>query len=131
VREIGGVHFYNDSKGTNVGSVVKSLQSFSEPVILIAGGKDKKTDLSPLRDLIQRRVKRLILIGEAKERMAKELGSLTETLMAESLEKAVLLAYQTAKPGEVVLLSPACSSFDMFKDYRERGNVFKELVRRL
>lgn len=131
VREIGGVRFYNDSKGTNVGSVVKSLQSFSEPVILIAGGKDKKTDLSPLRELIQRRVKRLILIGEAKERMAKELGPLTETLMAESLEKAVLLAYQTAKPGEVVLLSPACSSFDMFKDYKERGNVFKELVRRL
>lgn len=131
VREIGGVRFYNDSKGTNVGSVVKSLQSFSEPVILIAGGKDKKTDLSPLRDLIQKRVKRLILIGEARERMAQELSSFTETLKAESLEEAVSLAYQTSQPGDVVLLSPACSSFDMFKDYRERGNIFKELVRRL
>lgn len=131
VREIGGVRFYNDSKGTNVGSVVKSLQSFSEPVILIAGGKDKKTDLSPLKDLIQKRVKRLILIGEARERMAQELGSFTETIKAESLEEAVTLAYQTSKPGDVVLLSPACSSFDMFKDYRERGNIFKELVRRL
>ncbi len=131
VREVGGIRFYNDSKGTNVGSVVKSLQSFSEPVILIAGGKDKKTDLSPLKDLIQKRVKRLILIGEARERMAQELGSFTETLKAESLEEAVSLAYQTSRPGEVVLLSPACSSFDMFKDYRERGNIFKELVRRL
>lgn len=131
VREIGGIRFYNDSKGTNVGSVVKSLQSFSEPVILIAGGKDKKTDLSPLKDLIRRRVKRLILIGEARERMAQELGSFTETLKAESMEEAVSLAYQTSKPGDVVLLSPACSSFDMFKDYRERGTIFKELVRRL
>lgn len=131
VREIGGVCYYNDSKGTNVGSVVKSLQSFSEPLILIAGGKDKKGDLTPLRELIQSRVKRLILIGEAKERMGHELGSLTDTAMAKTLEEAVLLAYQTAKRGEVVLLSPACSSFDMFKDYKERGEVFKEAVRGL
>ena len=131
VREIDGVRFYNDSKGTNVGSVVKSLQSFSEPVILIAGGKDKNGDLSPLRELIQRRVKRMILIGEAKERMARELGGLTDTAMKKTLEEAVHLAYQTAKKGEVVLLSPACSSFDMFKDYKERGRVFKEVVRRL
>jgi len=131
VREIGGVRYYNDSKGTNVGSVVKSLQSFSEPVILIAGGKDKNGDLNPLREWIQRRVKRLILIGEAKERMSRELGGLTDTAMAETLKEAVRLAYQSAKRGEVVLLSPACSSFDMFKDYKERGRVFKEAVRRL
>jgi UDP-N-acetylmuramoylalanine--D-glutamate ligase len=131
VREIGGVRYYNDSKGTNVGSVVKSLQSFSEPVILIAGGKDKNGDLNPLREWIQRRVKRLILIGEAKERMSRELGGLTDTAMAETLKEAVHLAYQSAKRGEVVLLSPACSSFDMFKDYKERGRVFKEAVRRL
>jgi UDP-N-acetylmuramoylalanine--D-glutamate ligase len=131
VREIGGVRFYNDSKGTNVGSVVKSLQSFSEPVILIAGGKDKKGDLSPLRGLIQSRVKRLILIGEARERMAREFGGLTDTTTAQTLEEAVLLAYQAAEKGEVVLLSPACSSFDMFKDYKERGRVFKEAVFRI
>jgi UDP-N-acetylmuramoylalanine--D-glutamate ligase len=131
VRELDGVRFYNDSKGTNVGSVAKSLQSFSEPVILIAGGKDKNGDLSPLKELIRHRVKRLILIGEAKERMARELGRLTDTSMAKTLEEAVLLAYQTAKKGEVVLLSPACSSFDMFKDYKERGRVFKEAVKRL
>ncbi len=131
VREIEGVRFYNDSKGTNVGSVVKSLQSFSEPIILIAGGKDKKGDLTPLKELIQSRVKQLILIGEAKERMGRELGGLTDTTLVENLEEAVLLAYQSAKKGEVVLLSPACSSFDMFKDYKERGKVFKEAVRRL
>jgi len=128
VREVGGVRFYNDSKGTNVGSVVKSLQSFSEPVILIAGGKDKNGDLSPLGELIQKRVKHLILIGEARERMNRELGRLTDTTMAKTMEEAVLLAHQKAKAGEVVLLSPACSSFDMFKDYKERGRVFKEAV---
>jgi UDP-N-acetylmuramoylalanine--D-glutamate ligase len=131
VREIKGVRFYNDSKGTNVGSVVKSLQSFSEPVILIAGGKDKNGDLSPLRELIQSRVKQLILIGEAKERMNRELGDLTDTAMAKTLEEAVRFAYQTAKKGDVVLLSPACSSFDMFKDYKERGKVFKDAVHRI
>ncbi|MCJ7803779.1 MAG: UDP-N-acetylmuramoyl-L-alanine--D-glutamate ligase [Desulfobacterales bacterium] len=131
VREIKGVRFYNDSKGTNVGSVVKSLQSFSEPVTLIAGGKDKNGDLSPLEALIQKRVKHLILIGEAKERMNRELGGLTDTVMVKTMEEAVVLARQKAKGGEVVLLSPACSSFDMFKDYKERGQVFKEAVKRL
>lgn len=131
VREIDGVSFYNDSKGTNVGSVIKSLQSFQEPIILIAGGKDKHTDLHPLKELIRRRVKRMILIGEAKERMAKELGALTDTTKAGTLEEAVHLAHQVAKKGEVVLLSPACSSFDMFKDYQERGRAFKEAVNRL
>ena len=93
--------------------------------------RDKKGDLGPLRELIRNRVKQLILIGEAKERMGRELGGLTDTAMAKNLEEAVTLAYQSAKRGEVVLLSPACSSFDMFKDYKERGRVFKEAVQRL
>jgi UDP-N-acetylmuramoylalanine--D-glutamate ligase len=131
VREVGGVRFFNDSKGTNVGSVVKSLQSFSEPVILIAGGKDKNGDLGPLKELIRKRVKHLILIGEARERMNRELGGLTDTTIAKTMEEAVVLARQKAKGGEVVLLSPACSSFDMFKDYKERGQVFKEAVNKL
>ena len=131
VREIEGVRFYNDSKGTNVGSVVKSLQSFSEPILLIAGGKDKKGDLSSLKELIRRRVKRLILIGEAKGRMGQELGGLTETATAETLQEAVSLAHQIAQKGDIVLLSPACSSFDMFKDYKERGKIFKEAVHKL
>jgi UDP-N-acetylmuramoylalanine--D-glutamate ligase len=100
--------------------VVKSLESFSEPVILIAGGKDKQGDLHPLKELIRHRVRGLILIGEAKERMARELGPLTETVIARTLEEAVQLSHQMARRGEVVLLSPACSSFDMFKDYKER-----------
>jgi len=131
VREIGGVRYYNDSKGTNVGSVVKSLQSFSEPVILIAGGKDKNGDLGPLEELVRKRVKHLILIGEAKERMGRELGGLTDTVIAKTMEEAVLLAHRKARAGEIVLLSPACSSFDMFKDYKERGKVFKEAVKHL
>jgi len=131
VRELRGVRYYNDSKGTNVGSVVKSLQSFPEPIHLIAGGKDKEGDLSPLKELVRSRVKSLILIGEAKERMARELGGLTKTITAKTLEEAVLLAHGAASEGEVVLLSPACSSFDMFKDYKERGKVFKDAVRRL
>jgi len=131
VREIGGVRFYDDSKGTNVGSVVKSLLSFSEPVILIAGGKDKNGDLSPLKELVEKRVKCLVLLGEAKERMNRELGGLTETVIAKTMEEAVSLARQKARGGEVVLLSPACSSFDMFKDYKERGRVFKEAVFKL
>ena len=131
VREIDGVRYYNDSKGTNVGSVVKSLQGFSDPVILIAGGKDKNGDLAPLKEWVQQRVTRLILIGEAKERMARELGGLTDTILAPTLEEAVLLAHRSAKRGEVVLLSPACSSFDMFKDYKERGKVFKEAVHQI
>ena len=131
VREVGGVRFYNDSKGTNVGSVVKSLQSFSEPVTLIAGGKDKNGDLSPLKELVRKRVKHLILIGEAKERMNRELGRLTDTVLAKTMEEAVLLARQKVTAGEVVLLSPACSSFDMFKDYKERGRVFKETVHKI
>lgn len=131
VSEINGIKFYNDSKGTNVGSVVKSIQSFSEPLILIAGGRDKRGDLSPLKDLIKKKVKSLILIGEARERMAKELGDLTETFIANSLEEAVNIAFKGAERGDVVLLSPGCSSFDMFRDYKERGMVFKDLVYKL
>jgi UDP-N-acetylmuramoylalanine--D-glutamate ligase len=131
VREIDGVRYFNDSKGTNVGSVVKSLESFSEPVTLIAGGKDKQGDLQPLKEPVRHRVRRLILIGEAKERMARELGPLTETILARTLEEAVEVSHRLARRGEVVLLSPACSSFDMFKDYQERGKVFRDAVRRI
>jgi UDP-N-acetylmuramoylalanine--D-glutamate ligase len=131
VRELDGVSFYNDSKGTNVGSVVKSLRSFQEPVILIAGGKDKGGDYSPLTGVIAQRVKRLILIGEARQRMAKALGTSVSTTLADTLEEAIHTAFEESKEGDVVLLSPACSSFDMFRDYEERGTVFKEIVNQL
>ena len=131
VREINGVRYYNDSKGTNVGAVAKSLASFSAPVILIAGGVDKGGDYAPLGDEIKRKVHRLVLFGAAKNRIAKALGGLTETVSVDSLDAAVRDAAERARPGDVVLLSPACSSFDMFKNYAERGKAFKNLVRAL
>lgn len=131
VREVRGVAWYEDSKGTNVGSVVKSLESFDSGITLIAGGKDKGGEYTPLADLVKERVSHLILIGEAKERMRNALGSLTDTHLADTLEDAVALAHRLTAPGGVVLFSPACSSFDMFKNYEERGERFKSLVRSL
>ena len=129
VEEIDGVSWYEDSKGTNVGSVVKSLESFDSGITLIAGGKDKGGSYQPLAPLVSARVSHLILIGEARARINEALGSLTDTHLAESLEEAVALAHSLTKPGGVVLFSPACSSFDMFKDYAERAERFKALVR--
>jgi UDP-N-acetylmuramoylalanine--D-glutamate ligase len=128
VRDLEGVKFFNDSKGTNVGSVVKSLMSFAEPVLLIAGGRGKEGDYGPLKDLIAGKVKGMALIGEARDRMSADLGHLTETVKLHSLEAAVEWAWSRARPGDVVLLSPACSSFDMFTNYQERGKRFKDIV---
>jgi UDP-N-acetylmuramoylalanine--D-glutamate ligase len=131
VRELDGVSFYNDSKGTNVGSVVKSLRSFYHPIILIAGGKDKGGDYSPLKEAVTERVKLLVLIGEATRRMAGALKNCVPIAMAGTLEEAVHLAFDEARAGDIVLLSPACSSYDMFRDYEERGDLFKEIVYQL
>jgi UDP-N-acetylmuramoylalanine--D-glutamate ligase len=131
VREKDGVRYYNDSKGTNVGAVVKSLASFSSPVILLAGGVDKGGDYGVLRDGVRKGVKRLVLFGAAKELIAKTLEALTQTVLVDNMEAAVRDAHQHAQPGDVVLLSPACSSFDMFRNYAERGRVFKNLVEAL
>lgn len=131
VSEIDGVRYVNDSKGTNVGAVVRSLESFTDPVILIAGGRDKHGDFAPLIPLVHERVKRLILIGEAAETLRRMLAAVCPTEEASSLEEAVRRAAAVASSGEVVLLSPACASFDMFTDFEERGRVFKAAVRRL
>jgi UDP-N-acetylmuramoylalanine--D-glutamate ligase len=131
VRDIDGVGFFNDSKGTNVGAVVKSLMSFQRPIILIAGGRDKGGDYSPLTNLIAERVKGMALIGEARERIGGALGGLTETVKWNTLEEAVHWAFSQARSGDVVLLSPACSSFDMFENYQERGKRFKAIVKEL
>ena len=128
VREMKGIRFYDDSKGTNVGAVVKSLASFSGPVVLIAGGVDKGGDYRILEDAVKRKVRKLVLFGQAKEIIRKALGHLTETQIVEGLDSAVQAAYQSALPGDVVLLSPACSSFDMFQNYAERGKAFQALV---
>jgi UDP-N-acetylmuramoylalanine--D-glutamate ligase len=130
VRKVGGVLFYNDSKATNVHAVLRSLDCFDENVILIAGGKDTNLNYEPLRNMIKRKVKCLILVGEAKERINRDLGDFTETYLIGTFEEAVLIAYQKSRISDIVLLSPACSSFDMFDSYEERGDYFKEIVKK-
>jgi UDP-N-acetylmuramoylalanine--D-glutamate ligase len=131
VRKKDGVTYINDSKGTNVGAVVKSVEGFTQPVILIAGGLDKGSDFTPLHDLFKQKVKLLILIGKAAPKMAQALGTSTETVFAATLAEAVQLAAQRSTAGDAVLLSPACASFDMFKDFEDRGRQFKEIVKSL
>lgn len=131
VREIQGVKFINDSKATNVDAVRWALQSFSEPIVLIAGGREKDTDFTPLRPLVAQRVKALVLIGEASDKIAQAMDGAVETLRAETLEEAVGRAFSLAQEGDCVLLSPACASFDMFRDFEDRGQRFKEEVGRL
>jgi len=128
VRELAGVSYFNDSKGTNVDAVIKSLESFSNPVILIAGGRDKAGDFSRLKDLVREHVKALVLIGEASEKIREALGESTETEMAKDLRDAVNISRNRAAGGDVVLLSPACASFDMFANFEDRGKQFKRIV---
>lgn len=130
VRKFRGVNYFEDSKATNVGSVEKALESFDN-ITLIAGGKDKGGSYVPLVPMVQDRVRHLILIGEAAERMQNELGALTDTHRAETMEEAVWLASQITTSGGTVLMSPACSSFDMFRDYEERAQRFIAAVNRL
>jgi UDP-N-acetylmuramoylalanine--D-glutamate ligase len=131
VAEINGVNYFDDSKATNVGAVVMSLASFDQNVVLILGGKDKGGDYSPLKPLIKNKVASLIMMGEAKEKILKALGNIVPTYVVASMHEAVEKSHQSAKPGGVVLLSPACSSFDMFKDYHDRGEQFRAEVRKL
>jgi UDP-N-acetylmuramoylalanine--D-glutamate ligase len=127
----GGIDFINDSKGTNVGSVCKALNTFHRPIILIAGGKDKNADFSDLKNIIKKKVKHLVLIGETRPKFKSILNGSFGYEESDSLEEAVNLAKEKAEKGDVVLLSPACASFDMFKDYIDRGNQFKSIVNNL
>ena len=131
VREREGVTWIDDSKGTNVGAVVEALEAVAAPVILIAGGVDKGGDYGPLIAPLRRKVSRAILIGAAREQMRAALSGACEIEVVPTLAEAVERAAQVAVKGETILLSPACSSFDQFKDYAERGNVFQKLVRAL
>ncbi len=128
VRKVGGVLFFNDSKATNVQAVRRALEAFDENVILIMGGKDTNLTYTPIAESIRRKVKNLILIGEAKERINRDIGDDSETFLIGTFEEAVLIAFQKSRIGDIVLLSPGCSSFDMFENYIERGNYFKEMV---
>ncbi|HEX3989457.1 MAG TPA: UDP-N-acetylmuramoyl-L-alanine--D-glutamate ligase [Verrucomicrobiae bacterium] len=135
VARIRGVDYYNDSKATNVDATIKALESFPANVHLILGGKDKGSDYSVLNDLLRQRVKRVYTIGAAAGKIESQIVSAKdggpEIVPAETLENAVRKAHATAQPGDVVLLAPACASFDQFKNYEHRGQVFKETVKAL
>ena len=128
VREWRGIQFINDSKGTNVDATIKALESFDGPIILIAGGRSKGSDFARLLEPVRRSVKRVVLIGESAPRIREALRGFGEVTDATSLQEAVETACRAAQGGDVVLLSPACASFDMFADYQDRGRQFKTLV---
>jgi UDP-N-acetylmuramoylalanine--D-glutamate ligase len=128
VRTVDGVEFYNNSKATSVDATLKSLEAFERGVHLIMGGKDKGAPYAPLLPLLKDRVSDVLLIGAAADRIAQELAGAAELVRAGLLESAVREAFRRARPGDVVLLAPACSSFDQFQDYEERGRKFKEFV---
>ncbi|MEZ0344083.1 MAG: UDP-N-acetylmuramoyl-L-alanine--D-glutamate ligase [Caldimicrobium sp.] len=130
VGTFGGITFINDSKATNVDATLQALKGLFGPIILILGGRHKGASYKPLAPLIKEKVKVLILMGEARFVIQEELGNLVETYLSEGLPEALAISFQVAKPGDIVLLSPACSSFDQFRDYQERGEVFKDLVKK-
>jgi UDP-N-acetylmuramoylalanine--D-glutamate ligase len=131
VGQIDGVRYYDDSKATNVDAVVRALESFTEPIILIAGGRDKDSDFRQLSKPLEKKAKALVLIGEASDKINSALNRPSITYMEETMKGAVQRAKNIAKAGDVVLLSPACASFDMFKDYADRGRCFSAEVARL
>jgi len=131
VAEVRGVRYVDDSKATNVAAVRAALETQDRPVLLIAGGQDKDLDFRPLRPLVASRVKRLVVLGEAAAKIGDAFGDLVPVARTATLEEAVALAAAEAGAGDVVLLSPGCASFDMFQDFRQRGERFAAAVRRL
>jgi len=129
VAEAHGVQFFNDSKSTNIDSLKVALESFSAPVVLIAGGRGKGADYRPLRPLVAQRVKHMVTLGEDAPLLEEAFGDLTPARRVPTMRDAVAFAAQAAVPGDVVLLSPACASFDMFRNFEERGRAFKACVR--
>jgi UDP-N-acetylmuramoylalanine--D-glutamate ligase len=132
VRDRGGVRFYDDSKGTNVGASVAALTGLREPMaVLIAGGRDKLGAYEPLVAALREKGRALVLIGEAAPRIADASAGVLPIARASSMPEAVRTARDLARPGDAVLLSPACSSFDMFRDYKDRGDAFARAVREM
>jgi len=126
--EKGGVAFYDDSKATNAGAVLRALEAFPRPVILLMGGRDKEGDFDSLAATVKGRVKGLVLFGEARAKIGDRIGGIVATDQAATLRDAMELAWRRAAAGDVVLLSPGCASFDEFADYRARGDFFKKWV---
>jgi len=131
VKTVAGVHFINDSKATTLESQAAALRSFEKKIILIAGGKDKGSDFSQIADLLVQKVRSAILIGQARQKIYNSWQNIIPLHMVETLQEAVSLALEIAVPGEYVVLSPACASFDMFNNYEERGNSFKKIIHEL
>jgi UDP-N-acetylmuramoylalanine--D-glutamate ligase len=131
VREINGVQYINDSKATNVDSVWYALRSFDQPIFLILGGKDKGNDYNQIKDLVANKVKKIFAIGSSSEKVYNFFYKIAKVEMKMSLEDCVSAANMEARENEIVLLSPACASFDMFENYEHRGRVFKEAVNNL
>ena len=131
VAELDGIRFYNDSKATNVDSTVKALEAFERNIIVILGGKDKGGDFRVLAPLVRERVKQVILIGAASDKIEQQLSGTRPIRRSRSMQDAVATAMEAATAGDVVLLAPACASFDMFDNYEHRGRVFKDAVHAL
>ncbi|MDD5292414.1 MAG: Mur ligase family protein, partial [Candidatus Omnitrophica bacterium] len=131
VAAIDGVDFVNDSKGTNVESTMWGLENSTKPLILIAGGRDKGSDFSSISGLVAKKVKYLVLFGEAKDKIRKALSGVVKTSEAKDIYEAVDMAFSKAGKGDCVLLSPMCASFDMFSNYEERGRIFKDIVKKM
>jgi UDP-N-acetylmuramoylalanine--D-glutamate ligase len=129
VDTVDGVEYIDDSKGTTVDSTRRALESCAKPVVLIAGGKDKFSDYGAVKDAVKEKVRHLVLIGEAAGAIRKALGDQVPVTQAKTMREAVEAGRRIAKSGWAVLLSPMCSSFDMYKDYRERGEAFREAVK--
>jgi UDP-N-acetylmuramoylalanine--D-glutamate ligase len=131
VATINGIAFYNDSKATNVDATMKALESFPGNIHIILGGKDKGSDYTVLNSLLRERAKRVYLIGAASDKIASQIQNAADVVRSGTLERAVRQSFEAAKSDDVVLLAPACASFDQFENYEHRGRVFKELVRAL
>jgi len=129
ICELDGVIWINDSKATNIDSVVIALRSYKQPVVLIAGGRDKGAHYDPLLEIVEKQVHTMVLMGEAAERMEKVFSPITRITHARDMREAVNIARAAARPGDVAMLSPGCASFDMFDNFEHRGRVFKECVR--
>ena len=131
VATVRGVEYFNDSKATNVDATIKALESFPANIHIILGGKDKGSDYTVLNDLLRQRVKRVYTIGAAADKIESHIKGAAEIVHAETLDNAIKRAAAVAQPGDIVLLAPACASFDQFQNYEHRGRVFKEAVRGL
>src|SRR5208283_1194486 len=131
VAEIAGVRYYNDSKATNVDATLKALDAFPERILIILGGKDKGSDYTVLQKPLREKAILALLIGAAADKIEKQIAGSLAIERASTLDRAVEIAAHAAQPGDIVLLAPACASFDQFQNYEQRGRVFKELVRQL